>query len=93
MIEDQRLKSLIIGYGSIGRRHETVLKQLGADTAIVSRHAEVAYRTLEEGLEHFQPDYVVVANRTSEHLATLDRLEVAGFRGSCLPAIFFKLQL
>ena len=68
MMENKRLKSLIIGYGSIGRRHETVLKQLGAETAIVSRHAEVAYRTLEEGLEHFQPDYVVIANRTSEHL-------------------------
>ena len=84
MIEDKRLKSLIIGYGSIGRRHETVLNQLGAETAIVSGHAEVAYRTLEEGLEDFQPDYVVVANRTSEHLQTLDRLELAGFRGACL---------
>ena len=49
MMENKRLKSLIIGYGSIGRRHETVLKQLGSETAIVSRHAEVAYRTLEEG--------------------------------------------
>lgn len=83
-MEDKRLKSLIIGYGSIGCRHETVLNQLGSETAIVSCHAEVAYRTLESGLELFQPDYVVVANRTSEHLETLDRLEVAGFRGSCL---------
>jgi predicted dehydrogenase len=84
MMEDKRLKSLIIGYGSIGRRHESVLNQLGSETAIVSGHAEVAYRTPEAGLEHFQPDYVVVANRTSEHMETLDRLEVAGFSGPCL---------
>jgi predicted dehydrogenase len=84
MMENKRFKSLIIGYGSIGRRHETVLNQLGSETAIVSGHAEAAYRSLEEGLEHFQPDYVVIANRTSEHLDTLDRLEVAGYRGYCL---------
>ena len=84
MMDKKRLKSLIVGYGSIGRRHETVLNQLGSETAIVSGHAEVAYRSLEAGLEHFQPDYVVIANRTSEHLETLDRLEEAGFRGSCL---------
>ena len=84
MLVNKRIKSLIIGYGSIGRRHETVLNQLGSETALVSRHAEVTYRTLEEGLEHFQPDYVVVANRTSEHAETLDQLEAGGFRGSCL---------
>ena len=84
MIEGRRLKGLIIGYGSIGQRHEAVLKQLGVETAIVSRHAEGACRTLEVGMEQFQPDYVVVANRTSEHLEALDRLEAAGFGGSCL---------
>ena len=83
-MENKRFKSLIVGYGSIGRRHETVLNQLGSETAIVSGHAEGVYRSPETGLEHFQPDYVVIANRTSEHVDTLDRLEVAGFGGDCL---------
>lgn len=78
------MKSLIIGYGSIGRRHKEVLQGMGIETALVSSHAENAHRTLEAGLESFQPDYVVIANRTSEHLETLDRLDAAGFRGRCL---------
>lgn len=80
--------SLVIGYGSIGRRHEEVLRGLGVRTAIVSRHASDApspcFRSVQEGLDSFDPKYIVVANRTSEHLNTLDEIDQLGFSGICL---------
>ncbi|MBN2703866.1 MAG: Gfo/Idh/MocA family oxidoreductase [Pontiellaceae bacterium] len=82
------MKSLVIGYGSIGARHEAVLREMGAQTAVVSRHAvDLAcpfFSSVEEALAKFEPQYVVVANRTSEHLATLRELKQHGFTGICL---------
>lgn len=82
------MKSLVIGFGSIGRRHEEVLRSMGADTAVVSRHADTApcriYATVEHAVKDFQPEYIIIANRTSEHRATLDALEEIKFKGICL---------
>ncbi len=81
-------KSLVIGYGSIGRRHEAVLKKMGAETAIVSKHAVdlpfPIYSTVRRAIEEFSPDYIVVSNRTSEHMETLEEIQTAGFSGTCL---------
>jgi len=88
MVKTNPGKCLVVGYGSIGRRHEEVLSALGAETAVVSGYAaEIArpcYSTLGEGIGRFNPRYVVVANRTSEHMETLTQLEKSGFRGLCL---------
>ncbi len=81
-------RSLVVGYGSIGRRHVDVLCGMGAETAVVSRHAHntscPCFHTIQEALDGFRPHYIVVANRTSEHLETLDQIENGGFRGTCL---------
>lgn len=81
-------RSLVVGYGSIGARHEEVLRTLGAKTAVVSRHAGdlscLCFQTVREALREFRPHYVVVANRTSEHMGTLEQLEQLDFRGICL---------
>lgn len=81
------MKVLVIGFGSIGRRHSVVLKELGLDVAILSRrdHASTSvYASLSLALSEFQPDYVVVANKTSEHLKTVERLHQNGFHGRLL---------
>lgn len=82
------LRSLVVGYGSIGARHETVLRGLGAQTAVVSRHEAEwpcrRFRDMSAALSEFKPEYVVVSNRTSEHVGTLTELENAGFRNVCL---------
>ena len=82
------LKSLVVGYGSIGRRHEAVLRGMGAKTAVVSRHTtDIScpnFPSVQEALTIFQPQYIVVANRTSEHVATLEQLDDLGFQGTCL---------
>ena len=78
----------MIGYGSIGRRHEEVLRGMGAETAVVSRHAKglscPCFLTVEEAVREFCPQYIVVANCTSEHLEALGAIDDAGFRGTCL---------
>lgn len=81
-------RSLVIGYGSIGRRHEAVLRAMGAETAVVSRHATEldcpCFTTIQEAINAFQPQYIVVANRTSEHMEALAQIESSGFHGTCL---------
>jgi predicted dehydrogenase len=80
-------KALIVGFGSIGQRHARVLKNLGLDVAVVSRrpisHAP-AYLKLDEAVAEWNPDYVVIASRTNEHLLDVQTLLKAGFSGTVL---------
>jgi predicted dehydrogenase len=81
------MRALVIGYGSIGARHARVLGEIGCEVAVVSRR-EVdhphRYRGLSEALADWQPSYVVVANKTSEHHQTLTELVEQGFTGTVL---------
>ena len=81
------MKALVIGYGSIGRRHARVLAELGCQVAVVSRRAvefKPCYADLAKALNDWQPAYVVVAARTSEHHQTLALLAEQGFQGRVL---------
>ncbi len=82
------MKCLVVGFGSIGRRHFDVLRDMGLETAIVSQHAEDGavsiYRTLSDAMQDFTPEYVVIANPTSEHWETMQELQACGFSGQCL---------
>jgi len=80
------MKALVIGYGSIGNRHARLLTSLGCEVAVLSSRnidIPVRFRTLTEALS-WQPGYVVVANRTSEHYRTLVALAEHGFSGTVL---------
>jgi len=81
------LKALVVGYGSIGARHARLLRDLNCAVSVVSRR-EIdyvpRYSTLAAALTQVQPDYVVIANRTSEHAATLRELHASGFCGPVL---------
>jgi predicted dehydrogenase len=79
--------ALVVGMGSIGRRHARVLGELGLDVAVVSRHGAEGHRTypsLDRGLAKAHPGYVIVANETAAHSATLSNLIEAGFPGLVL---------
>lgn len=81
------MKALVVGYGSIGARHARVLGQLGCDTAVLSaREIDFprVYHRLDEALVTHEPEYVVIANQTSQHHETLSRLAAAGFGGRVL---------
>lgn len=81
------MRALVVGYGSIGRRHAGVLGELGCDVAVLSRrtvdHAR-GFTSLASALTEWQPEYVVVADRTSEHHDTVASFAAAGFRGRVL---------
>ena len=81
------MKALVIGYGSIGQRHARLLAEMGCQVAVVSRRAiefTPHYFELRKALADWQPAYVVVANRTSEHYQTLGLLAGQGFQGRVL---------
>ncbi len=81
------MNALVTGYGSIGRRHVRLLNELGCNTAAVSRR-EVdyapSYARIEDGLAAYNPEYVVIANATGEHQATLAKLSRLGYAGTVL---------
>lgn len=77
----------VVGYGSIGKRHARLLEELGCKVSVVSRRNvdhPSRYPTLDYVFEDVRPDYVVVANRTSEHADTLKELAQLGFEGPTL---------
>jgi predicted dehydrogenase len=80
------MKALVVGYGSIGSRHARLLTALGCEVAVVSSRDidfPARYRTLADALS-WQPEYVVLANKTSEHYNTLTELAERGFTGTVL---------
>lgn len=81
------MKVLIVGNGSIGRRHGEVLRELGHDVAVVTRREEPGiekFGTLASGIEGWSPEYLVVASATNEHLTDLKIIGDCGYRGKVL---------
>ena len=78
-----KINCLIVGFGSIGKRHASVLKSLGATVTVVSKQENVAYahvRSFKElGSQLFDFKYVVIANETAKHFVTLNQLIDTGF--------------
>lgn len=76
-------RTVVVGYGSIGARHARLLEELGCTAAVVSRRDIPwgrSYTELAAALDREDPDYVVIANRTGEHLSTLVALAGCGYR-------------
>jgi predicted dehydrogenase len=79
--------ALVVGYGSIGQRHERILCELGCATAVVSRRpiaAPLAFPDVQSALAGHAPQYVVIANETSQHGMTLETLAQLGYAGTLL---------
>ena len=70
------MKALVIGYGSIGKRHADILRGLGCQVTVASKHYKGGYATVQEALRD-QPDYVVVASKTSDHIRDVTPLAIA----------------
>jgi Predicted dehydrogenases and related proteins len=78
---------LVIGYGSIGKRHSDVLNNLGYKVVVVSRRnfkRSNFYSNIEEALSKEDIQYIVIANETNMHLHTLQKLNYLGYRGKLL---------
>ena len=81
------MKCLVVGYGSIGARHTRLLVDLGCEVAVVSERDidfKRRYRSLTQAVQQFQPEYLVIANKTQEHLSSLLELKTLNYQGRVL---------
>lgn len=79
---------LIIGFGSIGKRHAGILNKHAREIMIVTRYSNFDYPSvnnlsdLYDTINHFQ--YAIIATSTENHYVTLVKLLEAGFTGNIL---------
>ena len=66
--------TLVIGFGSIGQRQVRLLREMGLSVHVYSRRTlpeEKNFPNLKTALTETNPEYVVIANETSEHYSSL----------------------
>jgi CMP-N,N'-diacetyllegionaminic acid synthase len=72
-------KALVIGYGSIGRRHAKVLKDIKKfdEILILTSQKIKEFKTIKsiQQIKTINPDYIVISKPTSEHFKYLDYCE------------------
>jgi len=81
------MRTLVIGYGSIGMRHTEVLSNLGCTVSVVSKrklNIERCYLNIKEALEEEEPEYIIIATKTNEHISKLIEIKQLGFKGPIL---------
>jgi predicted dehydrogenase len=79
--------ALVIGLGSIGRRHVRLLRELGLDVGTVSRRKtgeEHCHASIAAGLRATSARYVVIASETTVHREALIALADAGYSGTVM---------
>ena len=82
-----RPTALVIGFGSIGKRHANLLTALGYEVSVVSRRESVwpnQSKTVECAFAENYFDYVVVADETTRHWCSLVALAKEGYKGPVL---------
>ena len=73
------MKVLIIGYGSIGKRHAKILLNIKKikELKIFTGQKNISFKTINEieKIKEYNPDYIVICNETSKHLRYLKYIE------------------
>ncbi len=78
---------LVVGYGSIGKRHKNILENMGNDVLVVTNQnvAENGFfKSLKDAFHENDIGYVVIANRTCDHYQSLLELSDIGYKGFLL---------
>ena len=78
---------LIIGYGSIGSLHSSVLSKLGHRVHIVSKRDIKdfpCFKSIKEALENKNFYYVIISNETWDHYNSFMELIKLGYSGKLL---------
>lgn len=91
------MQGLIIGYGSIGKRHAEVLKSLECQVCLVTSQKVndyICYSSIEDALKNESIDYVIIANPTYLHHDTLLNLIECDYQGIVLieKPLFSKIE-
>jgi len=79
-------KVIVIGYGSIGKRHVDTLKSLGNEVRIVSRHtnSENCFSNLAAAMNGFDTELIVIATETHRHQENVQELLMTEYRNMLL---------
>lgn len=80
------MKCLVIGYGSIGRRHTGILKKLGCQISLLTQQAvpdTVTFTSLDTALQE-KYDSIIIANETALHYPVLSEIIKSNFTGRIL---------
>ena len=78
---------LVIGYGSIGKRHAATLTDLSCQVSLVTQQIipqYPCYQSVENALAAEKIDYIVIANATNLHEYTLVFVLNTGYTGKIL---------
>lgn len=71
--------ALVIGYGSIGKRHARILSDIVGkeNITVLTKQKDIPFNTISDSdeIKNLNPDYVVVCTDTSDHLDKLLFLE------------------
>ncbi|SDX28754.1 Gfo/Idh/MocA family protein [Paenibacillus sp. CF384] len=81
------MRAVVVGYGSIGQRHARLLQAMNVETAVVSGRDidfPIVFHHLKEAVEQFAPNYIIIANKSSEHHSTLLQLIEYHWKGTVL---------
>lgn len=81
------MRSLIIGYGSIGARHARLLAEMGHEVRCVTRNPQCpfpVFTDLADALDGNMPDLAVISTPTADHHGTLRALLAHGVGGRIL---------
>ncbi len=85
MAQGNSVNVAVVGAGSIGTRHQRILRQLGHQVFVISAKSPNAeFRSLAEALESQPFDYVVIASQTSQHFVDFSTLISSNFNGKVL---------
>jgi predicted dehydrogenase len=72
-------KVLIIGFGSIGKKHATIIKnfKMVSDVYILSRRHPKIFKSINKlsQIKDINPDYIIICSRTSDHFKHLKYIE------------------
>ena len=76
------MKVLIIGLGSIGRKHASIIRKLIPDVSIYALRSDRASRSCPgvnniysyTDISLINPDFIVIANPTAKHMQTIEKL-------------------
>ena len=74
-----KFKVLIIGFGSIGKRHASILSKFStiSEIIILSKQKNLPYKTIYkiEDSNKYNPDYFIISSKTSNHYDQLSYIE------------------
>ncbi len=69
-------KIIVIGYGSIGRKHCKILKTLKQNYYVITTQKIINEKIISlDDLPRINPDYIIISTPTSKHLKYLKEID------------------